>query len=138
MFYQWIAQVELNSGNPLRMELNSYDQLVLPEAGIGTAALAIGGRDIVTPEPVHYSCRTAERPCTEFYPDCGLWNATLRHLDNPFSGNARLGLDPDSFVDTPREGWHAPVEVCWRASQVLGIRAVSTANWNRTGHGPGI
>jgi hypothetical protein len=116
VFYEWVAQVELNDSQPLRMELNQYEQLVLPEAGIGTAALAIGGRHIATPEPVQYSRRTAERPCTKFYPDCGLWNPALRHLVNPFSGNARLGLDPDSFMDRPREGWHAPVEICWRTS----------------------
>jgi hypothetical protein len=126
---------------PQRMELNDYDQLVLPEAGIGTAALAIGGRDVVTPEPVQFSSRTAERPCTEFYPDCGLFNATPRYLDHGLSESDRLGMEPSLAIlamDRPLEGWHAPVEVCWRASQVLGIRAVSTRNWNRTGHGPGI
>ncbi len=77
-YYHWAANVELQSMLPHRMELNDYDQLVQQEAGIRTAALAIGPRDVVTPEPVQLSRGTEEFPCTAFYPDCGLFDAAPR------------------------------------------------------------
>ncbi len=48
--YQWVCQVEPNRSKPIRMEFNSYAELSRPGAGGRQAALAIGGRDVVTPE----------------------------------------------------------------------------------------
>jgi hypothetical protein len=145
--YRWVAQVELHQahdgyGAP-RMELNTYDQLDEALVGIGVAALAIGQRDIVTPEQraelVSYGNATAESPCTAFYPDCSLFHAAPRPIEPQFITNerawrSRLGMGPTQVPARPREGWHAPVEVCWRATQVLGARTVSTEKWDLYPH----
>ena len=136
--YRWIARVELQHhrdgyGAP-QVELNKYDQLDEASAGIGVAALSIGHSVPVTPEPIPYGSATEESPCTVFYPDCGLFRADPRRIDPQLIANerpwrSRLGMGPTQTATRPLEGWHAPVEVCWRATQVLGIRSVSTEKW---------
>jgi hypothetical protein len=138
--YRWIARVELqhrpNGYGAIQMELNKYDHLDEAWAGIGVAALSIGHRDPVTPEPIPYGSATEESPCTVFYPDCGLFHAEPRsiepyHIANERPWRSRLGMGPTHGATRPLEGWHAPVEVCWRATQVLGIRSVSTEKWDQ-------
>jgi hypothetical protein len=100
-YYHWVANVGLNDMFPQRMELNDYDQLVQPEAGIGTAALALSVHDVVTPEPIQFSRRSEEFPCTTFYPDCGLFDPAPRCIDNLLSGRDRLGMQPSYALDRP-------------------------------------
>jgi hypothetical protein len=125
--YQWVCQVSNFCPTPIRMELNKQVPLIHPSGEV--YALTVDeATDIITPEPVQGSKGTAERPHTVFYPDTGLWSDHQCVVSQRLDGRQ----EPRHITERPLEGYYAPVEICARSSQVLGLRSVSTNLWSRT------
>jgi hypothetical protein len=126
--YQWVCQVFTLAPTNICMELNSQVPLRHPDREV-RALLVDPERDIITPEPVQGSKDTEERPYTAFYPDVSLF-CDMRCPVLERSGGRD---EPRPIYERPREGYYAPVEICARSSQVLGLRSVSTTLWT-AGH----
>ncbi len=124
-WYQWVCQVSNFSPTPIRMELNGQVPLNHPSGEV--YALKVDeATDIITPELVQGS--KGERPFTVFYPDTGLWSDRRCEVSRRLGGRQK----PVHITERPLEGYYAPVEICARSSQVLGLRSVSTNLWSRT------
>jgi hypothetical protein len=118
----------------IRMELNRQSPLRHPNPEV-CALLVDPERHIITPvdperhiitlEPVQGSRGTEERPYTAFDPDTSLFC----DLRCPVSDRSGGRDEPRHIYERPREGYYAPVEICARSSQVLGLRSVSTTLW---------
>jgi hypothetical protein len=122
--YQWVCQVFTCTPANIRMELNIQPPLKHPDPDV-CALSVVPGRDIITPEPVQRSSGTEERQYTVFYPDVSLF------CDMPCPASQRNGGgdEPRPVYERPREGYYAPVEICARSQEVLGLRSVSTPLW---------
>ncbi len=122
--YQWVCQVYALAPTNIRMELNS--QTPLRHQNREVYALTVDAEtDSITPEPVQGSKGTEERPQTVFYPDTTLW------CDLRSAALERFGRREEQrrIFERALEGYYAPVEICARSSQVLGVRSVSTRLW---------
>jgi hypothetical protein len=126
--YQWVCQVFSLAPTNIRMELNSQAPLWHPNPEV-RALLVDPERDIITREPMQGSKGTEERPYTAFYPDVSLFC----DMRSPVLERSGGGDEPRPIYERPREGYYAPVEICARSSQVLGLRSVSTTLWT-AGH----
>ncbi len=110
------------------MELNEQEARINPDNGVVSLAVDTDS-DIVSPEPVHTSIATADRPATQLYRDAGLW-ISHRRFDT-FSDSVHL--EPLRLRREPWEGrCFGPAEVLTRGEQGLGIQGTSTRLWNRS------
>jgi hypothetical protein len=109
------------------MELNGQALLDHPNREV-RAPKVDEDTDIITPEPVQGSKGTADLPFTIFYLDTSIWSDSRCEVSRRLGGRQ----EPVHISERPLEEYYAPVEICARSSQVLGLRSVSTNLWLRT------
>jgi hypothetical protein len=117
--YIWAVYVNGHLPRSVPMELATVSVTV---TAAGRVHLEVG--DVVTPEFVEERAQEAGYRPTLFYPDRDLWSDEPRDGQFPEEPTPLGNSHPDAY-------FVAPVETYLNAYQVLGIRPVTTALWNR-------